>query len=46
MKIAIAQLNYKIGDFAGNARKITECIERAQIPRAAPSDRPDRLAAS
>ena len=30
MKIAIAQLNYKIGDFAGNARKITECIERAQ----------------
>ena len=30
MKIAIAQLNYKIGDFAGNVRKITECIEKAQ----------------
>jgi len=30
MKIALAQLNYIIGDFEGNSRKITDAIERAK----------------
>lgn len=30
MKIALAQLNYHIGDFEGNARKITKAIHRAK----------------
>lgn len=30
MKIALAQLNYRIGDFEGNARKIKEAIRKAR----------------
>ena len=30
MKVAFAQLNYTIGDFAGNAEKIVEHIEKAK----------------
>jgi NAD+ synthase (glutamine-hydrolysing) len=30
MKVALAQLNYIIGDFKGNARKITDTIEKAK----------------
>ncbi len=30
MKIALVQLNYRIGDFTGNARKITDAILRAR----------------
>ena len=30
MKIALAQLNYTIGDIEGNARKVIEAIERAK----------------
>jgi len=30
MKVALAQLNYIIGDFEGNAAKITEQIEKAK----------------
>ncbi len=30
MKIALVQLNYRIGDFEGNCRKITEAIGRAR----------------
>jgi NAD+ synthase (glutamine-hydrolysing) len=30
MKIALAQLNYRIGDFGGNAGKITASIEKAK----------------
>ncbi|HOY51212.1 MAG TPA: nitrilase-related carbon-nitrogen hydrolase, partial [Prolixibacteraceae bacterium] len=30
MKIALVQLNYRIGDFDGNILKITEFIERAR----------------
>jgi len=30
MKIALAQLNYRVGDFAGNVAKITRCIENAR----------------
>jgi NAD+ synthase (glutamine-hydrolysing) len=34
MKVALAQLNYIIGDFEGNAVKITEHIEKAKNARA------------
>ena len=30
MKIALAQLNYHIGNFSSNTRKITEHIEKAK----------------
>lgn len=30
MKIALAQLNYTIGDFEGNRNKIIDCVERAR----------------
>ena len=34
MKIALAQLNYTIGDIEGNARKVLEAIQRAKNERA------------
>lgn len=34
MKIALAQLNFRIGDFEGNAEKITEAIGRAKQQQA------------
>ena len=32
MKIAIAQLNYTIGDIDGNTSKIIDAIQRANAP--------------
>ena len=32
MKVAIAQLNYTIGDFGGNAEKIIHQINKAKLP--------------
>lgn len=34
MKIALAQLNYTVGDFEGNRTKIIDCIERAKAESA------------
>ena len=34
MKIALAQVNYLIGDFEGNTRKIIECIRKARLQKA------------
>jgi NAD+ synthase (glutamine-hydrolysing) len=34
MKIALAQVNYLIGDFEGNTKKIVECIRRARLQKA------------
>ena len=34
MKIALAQLNYTVGDIEGNARRITEAVERAKARKA------------
>jgi NAD+ synthase (glutamine-hydrolysing) len=34
MKIAIAQLNYHIGNFEGNLRKMLEMVEKAKLERA------------
>ena len=34
MKIALAQLNYTVGDIEGNARKIIDAVERAKAEKA------------
>jgi NAD+ synthase (glutamine-hydrolysing) len=34
MKIALAQVNYLIGDFEGNTLKILECIRKARLQKA------------
>lgn len=34
MKIALAQVNYLIGDFEGNTQKIIECIRKARLQNA------------
>jgi len=34
MKIALAQVNYLIGDFEGNTKKIIECIRKARLQKA------------
>ena len=34
MKIALAQVNYLIGDFEGNTQKIIECIKKARLQHA------------
>jgi len=34
MKIALAQVNYLIGDFEGNTIKIVECIRKARLQKA------------
>src|ERR1035437_7114414 len=34
MKIALAQVNYLIGDFEGNTKKIIDCIRKARLEHA------------
>jgi len=34
MKVALAQVNYLIGDFGGNTLKIVECIRKARLQKA------------